>query len=65
VTRSATFARLTLAVAVAAGGWSAHAQEPSLATVLERAGDYVASILLLAAEGRSICRRAYDPISED
>jgi hypothetical protein len=34
---------LTVAVAVAAGGWSAHAQEPSLATVLERAGDYVAS----------------------
>jgi hypothetical protein len=34
---------LTLAVAVAAGGWSAHAQEPSLATVLERAGDYIAS----------------------
>ena len=33
---------LTLAVAIAAGGWSAHAQEPSLATVLERAGDYVA-----------------------
>jgi hypothetical protein len=33
---------LTLAVAVAAGGWSAQAQEPSLATVLERAGDYVA-----------------------
>lgn len=33
---------LTLAVAIAAGGWSAHAQEPSLATVLERASDYVA-----------------------
>jgi hypothetical protein len=33
---------LTLAIAVAAGGWPAHAQEPSLATVLERAGDYVA-----------------------
>ena len=33
---------LTLAIAVAAGGWSAHAQEPSLATVLERAGEYVA-----------------------
>jgi len=34
---------LTLAAAIAAGGWSAHAQEPSLATVLERAGDYVAT----------------------
>lgn len=34
---------LTLAVAIAAGGWSARAQEPSLATVLERAGDYVAT----------------------
>ena len=36
-------AALTLATAIAAGGWPAHAQEPSLATVLERAGDYVAS----------------------
>jgi len=33
---------LALAMAIA-GGWSARAQEPSLAAVLERAGDYVAS----------------------
>ena len=33
---------LTLAVVIAGGSWSAHAQEPSLATVLERAGEYVA-----------------------
>jgi len=32
---------LTLAVVIAGGSWSAHAQEPSLATVLERAGEYV------------------------
>jgi len=35
-------AALTVAVVIAAGGWSAHAQEPSLPTVLERAGEYVA-----------------------
>jgi len=36
-------AALTLATAIAAGGWPAHAQEPSLATVLDRAGEYVAN----------------------